>query len=258
MISQIYIKSVGTYILCMERVGCKMKEPEGVVVLLPGFSQSCCDIDYFMTNLANELIQMDYVTIQVDLCGHGDSYGELSELSINVIEENIICVYEYVKRTWMNKPIFAVARGFYGNLLYTKSLSEKFEKIICINPVKCKLNLTEYIKYKQNEVLEISEMLLENSLVESFFISSGADITNVRGQKIAGCFLMDIVNTINSLKQPQNAVIISSYNDQNKINLILHSEDKIFPVEYIAEHSFIRDPEWQSELINMVSAILEG
>lgn len=257
MISQIYVKSADTYILCVEKTEYRRKDIVGVVVLLPGFSQSACDVDYFMTTLANELIRLGYITIQVDIYGHGDSYGDLSELSIEIVETNILSVYKYIKMTWKDKVIFAVSRGFYGNLLSTESISNKFEKIICINPVISKINLFDLTKYIENEILELSEILSENSIMNSFFISLGADLTNIRGQKIASDFLIDIFSSINNLRQYENVVIISSYNDQNKLNRIILSEEVAFPIEYIAEHCFIRDPEWQTDLISEVSEILE-
>src|SRR5690554_7464647 len=116
MINQVFLKSYNSHIMCILKSKYSISEVKGVAVLLPGFSQNASDIDYFLTNLSNELNSQGYATIQVDLYGHGDSYGHLSDLDVQIVEYNILSVYEYAKKLYNDKPIIGISRGIYGNM----------------------------------------------------------------------------------------------------------------------------------------------
>lgn len=258
MISQLYLKSGYTHIMCILRSIYEMHLTKGVVILIPGFSQSSSDIDYFMTNLSNVLNRQGYVTVQVDIYGHGDSYGDLSELTVRIMQDNVISVYEYVKSVFNDKPIYAISRGFYGNLLCDENLSIGFSKMICINPVIAKLDIKDYIKCKKDELIEISERISLNSSLENLFAALGAENTNLRGQCIKGSLLWEIADIINyKWGQPANVIILSSYNDQNRINRAMNCGETELTVDYISNHCFVRDADWQFELINFAVAIIE-
>lgn len=253
MISQIYIESGDTYIMCVVKAAHEIDQIKGAALLIPGFSQSASDIDYFMTNLSNRLNQQGYLTVQIDIFGHGDSYGDLANLSVKIIEENIIAAYTYINSIIREKPIFAISRGFYGNLLGENDRMKIFSKTICINPVITKLNLQNYLRYKSNEMIEISESIKDNPSLEKFFIALGAENTNLRGLRISGDLLYQIVNRINNNQNYlPNSIILSSFNDYNNINIVENWNPKEISIDYISAHCFVRDPDWQFTLINKV------
>lgn len=257
MYNQIYIKSADTYIMCIVKVKCPVKEIRGAAILVPGFSESACDIDYFMTRLSNELNEQNYLTVQVDLFGHGDSYGDLSNLSIEIIRDNILSVYEYIIHSWKLLTVWGIARGFYGNIFCEKSFTTRFSGIICINPLKVNDNVSIGLKYRKNGVVEIRDIIYDNIVFQYLFVLMGAELTNVNGQKISVQFLDEIVHKIRELYDSENVIFLSSYNADKEICKVSYCDIEENRIEYLSERCFLRDPEWQMKLIDKLIDVIK-
>lgn len=262
MINQFFLASAGSHILCTVKSACHIDEVKGFVLLLPGFSQSSSDIDYFLTNLSNELNLLEYGTVQIDLFGHGDSYGKLPKLNLKIIEDNILSVYSYIsEELCINKPIIGVARGIYANILSNERISNKFDKTICINPVVVHLGSLDLDCWKNELEIEISNIINTDKSLKDLFVLMGAELTNLSGQKISSIFLDEILEYIkNQHFIANNSVVITSYNDTDKLYKVDQIKDinKHYDIEYLSAHCFIRDPEWQITLIDVIGELVKG
>jgi alpha-beta hydrolase superfamily lysophospholipase len=67
----------------------------GAVILLAGFSQPMCDVDYFMSKLARQLAGNGLFVAQVDPRGHGDSGCELANVDLDTLREDITIINQY-------------------------------------------------------------------------------------------------------------------------------------------------------------------
>ena len=256
MRNQLYIKSAGTHIMCVMKSMCCLKDIKGAVILVPGFSQSSCDVDYFMTNLSNALNEKRYLTLQVDLYGHGDSYGDLSSINLQILRDNILSVIKYINNSRANMPIWGITRGIYGNLFCEDIIAYKLSGVICVNPVRINEKLQSYISHANGNIVEIRDFILENTFFEHLFMLMGAELTNIRGQKININFLDEIANKIEKLHHPKNVILLSSYNENKKISEMNYSDIKDKKIDYLSERCFLRDPEWQLELINKIVKVV--
>ena len=250
MINQIYVNSTDSYIICTIRASFHISEIKGAVLLIPGFSQSMCDIDYFMTKLANMLNDQGYATMQIDICGHGDSYGDLAVLNCETVKKNIASAYEYLKEWCNRKPIIGVARGLYANILCVNNLSSMFNYIIGINPVIAKLCIDDS-KCKKNKICNFSDLIANDEMYDYLFTLLGAEKTNIIGQRINTSFIYEALYYINNALFPNNAVILSSYNDDMQMEK-LTSPNLKQNVKYMSERCFVRDHEWQENLANII------
>lgn len=248
MLNQIYLNSGDTYIMCFVKQKSSIEVSKGCVVLLPGFGESANDVDYFMTRLSNKLSQENYITIQVDLYGHGDSYGDVSDLNLDIIEGNIKSVYDYARNICENKDVICIARGLYGNILNQKKFSNLFSRIICINPI---ITNTTFKEIMSNDLLEISDLIKDNN-IKDLFLALGSELTNLKGQKISSKFLCEIFTLVRFFDYDGKTIILSSYNQNCLINNVKNYRDICLEIKSISEYCFVRDVNWQAKLINEI------
>ena len=239
MLSQVYIKSYcNNHILCVLNAIANNKK--GVVVLVPGFSQSKSDMDYFMTRLANKLVDMGYDTVQVDLFAHGDSYGVLEKFTWEIFVQNLIDIYRYIDRNYKIRHKYLVTRGVFGNISMNTKLKELYD-IICVNPI---INIEKCIGMLnvKNGEFAVNKLLSEDAKYEYLFNIMGSEITNVKGQSIN-------YQLITSLLQ---------YNEILLDNIILTYDSSLdTTLKEQAETCFVREFFWQESLIEKIIEKME-
>jgi pimeloyl-ACP methyl ester carboxylesterase len=107
--------------------------PMGVVILLPGFSHSMCDMDYFMSRLARQLCSRGFFVVQADLRGHGDGAGDFSDINFETLEEDIKTLVEHYK-SGISDQVFCVGRGLMATLLAAFAKDANITGIAGIGP----------------------------------------------------------------------------------------------------------------------------
>jgi pimeloyl-ACP methyl ester carboxylesterase len=90
--------------------------PAAVAVLFAGFSHAMCDVDYFMSRLARQLVELGFLVAQVDPRGHGDSPGDFSDVDLDTLRADIAAALDHYARTY-SKNIVCIGRGLSASLL---------------------------------------------------------------------------------------------------------------------------------------------
>ncbi|HOV70155.1 MAG TPA: hypothetical protein PLZ84_07505, partial [Clostridia bacterium] len=129
--NQVFIKSGKDIMFALVRKPENAEAPP-TVLLLPGLAQSACDIDYFMSAVSGELVRCGCRTIQLDLCGHGDSYGDFCQTDIKRIQTNIKDAVEHILNTYQSR-LYIVLRGIMSNIVLNTPHLCGVSGWVCIN-----------------------------------------------------------------------------------------------------------------------------
>src|SRR5699024_8786775 len=88
------------------------------------------DYDYFYTEAAKRIIANNNASVVLfDYAGHGDSYGAMENISLNIMVDNLYYVLKNVVRTCLNyEKCLVFGIGIVGNIL--SCLFEKYPESI--------------------------------------------------------------------------------------------------------------------------------
>jgi hypothetical protein len=266
MIAQIWIKNKDMYMAGITHWPYG-QEPKSGVLLVPGFSQPKSDVNYFMSKLARRLVGAGFFVLQLDPGGHGDSNGILGDVNLDTLRSDIETAVEYVK-SQAKAPVYGIGRGLSAVLLAECTNKGLTCGTAGINPycldLKAAADFWKDICDETYEVAELFEFDYDKKLDDfdynrsSFFVMLGADMGNLRGQKVSGKLLMQLgcYDSIKVLKE------------NCRKNLWLHgdSTDEWQPVQpetgYLLKrfkyNSIPEDPHWQHRAIDKLCQWLEG
>lgn len=266
MIAQIWIKNKDTYMAGITHWPHGQK-PELGVVLVPGFSQPKSDINYFMSKMARRLVGAGFYVLQLDPGGHGDSRGDLGDVSLDTLRCDIEAAVEYVK-SQVKVPVYGIGRGL-GAVLLAESVNKGLiEGAAGINPycLDCSAaaDFWKGICDETYEAAELFEFDYDKKLDEfdynrtSFFVMLGADMGNLRGQKVSGKLIIEL-GCYDSLK-------VLKENSRKNFWLRDDSMDEWQPVRLETQcllkqfkyNSIPENPDWQHRAIGKLCRWLEG
>jgi hypothetical protein len=159
------------------------------ILLLSGFSHSVCDIDYFMSRLANILVKNNNYIIQVDPYGIGDSDGKLENVTFDTLKQDVKTSVDYLCNMKF-KNIFCISRGIMSlivdNVVYENNYKCKLIHICPTDIIYCKKLHGTIQNLCNDECFDIA-ILDDDSKKKSimdFMNSLGAKDSNVLGQKV--------------------------------------------------------------------------
>lgn len=227
--------------------------PKGGVLLLSGFSQSLCDSDYFMSKLARRLINQNYFVLQLDPIGHGDSGGNLEDVTITTLRSSVKTGIEYIKRQ-LDGPIFCVGRGLSATIINDSCISKKVVGVACIDPYCIEgsyvRKLWSDITNKAYEITDLCSQGENKEQKKAFFNALGAENSNLYGQIISGQLIMDLMDY-----SPLREINL----DKNlRINENSSTQDKQYPNSSYSESiSFHNDPQWQHNVIECICSKID-
>lgn len=115
MVSQCWVIDGETALAAVSHQQDTSKDNMGVV-LIPGFSQSMCDTDYFMARLARRLAGEGIYVLQADPRGHGDSPGCLEEVTLSMLRADIQSVVNYAA-VQSGGAVMGIGRGLTATLM---------------------------------------------------------------------------------------------------------------------------------------------
>ena len=246
MIYQKYFKY--KYLSFFTVINCDENQ-EDIVVLIPGFTQNGCDIDYFMKELSFKLNLEGYATLIFEPIGHGDSYGDLSDWNKSNTIECIKMIGDYINNCFTGNK-YLVSRGIFSNLIIDNTISLYFNKTISINPLRVN-NPLRYFKKDETGIILLEDLFLnENS--KYILRIMGAKDWNLKCQYINSTSFFEILNISYSINKDKN-IIICTLDDTNDPACL--TDIKIInnmSVKEQAAHSFIRSANWQNNLQNFV------
>lgn len=237
---------------------------ENAVLLIPGFGESKCDLDYFLNNLSNFFIENNFMTMQLDLFAHGDSYGDFEELSCDIIIDNIVNAIKYLKKKSENLKIYLICRGIYIELISEKNILNEICGLVGISPVKVKtseLICFERAILSNKKTIEIGEFK-DREIILKILIMLGAEPDNLFAQKINTKFLNDIIERLKNKTWDKitynNIVWLTSNIETLDVNIEYeYSKIQYKTLDYYAGYAFPRDICWQYKyILNILSNVI--
>ncbi len=106
---------------------------DDVIILLSGYGQTKTEFAYFYSALARRLADR-FTVVQFDYYGCGESDGNIEDVTIQILEENISSVFQYVKKTFQNSRVSIISRGI-SNWLTDVIDPNEVERWVFIEPV---------------------------------------------------------------------------------------------------------------------------
>lgn len=94
-----------------------------------------CDMDYYTSKLAKLLVKNGIYCLQVDIRGHGDSLGELQNVTLYAIKEDILNAIAFLSKHGVEQ-VLCIGRGLVGNLMLEISDIDPIIGVCAINPYR--------------------------------------------------------------------------------------------------------------------------
>jgi pimeloyl-ACP methyl ester carboxylesterase len=201
MLSQCWVRS-GELALAAVAYYPELLRYKAGAVLISGFSQPMCDNDFFMAKLARRLAREGLYVLQVDPRGHGDSPGNLEEVTLGALREDLHSAIQFAKEQAGGK-IFGIGRGLSALLLGEPDLHPELWAAAGIAPyclapeAVCQLFpeigpgvVDTALILTGNDFKRFSDF---NPEAMAFFDALGAGLLlNLVGQKISGRLLVEL------------------------------------------------------------------
>ena len=220
------------------------------------------DIDYFMTNIKNALLEQGYAVIQFDPYGHGDSDGQIEYFNYDILIKNISTVTSWIKQN-IGRDIILFTRGLYTLAASDLQLCNMFIKSILLNPIKLTqqtYNEILLLLSDKDAIIDFNDWFSnipehQKDKVESLFYSWGAKLKNLQGQyfntDVFRNFLLRTYNRVD-IDNGTNYYILSNQTNEfniNKCSGCLYTYDINYYYKY---NALPRDPDWHFKLIQAV------
>ena len=197
--AQIWINSEDRY-LSARMVISKQKSTVGYL-LVPGLFEPSCDLFYFFQEFIEEIKVNDKCGLVFEFCGTGDSFGEITSVTISTMLQNLEDTLNYMKSQGI-KEIIAVGRGTGANILNAIAADEAIKAIYMINPMMLGDNathiLTEFLVKNSVENICLFETVLKE--LQSLLYTGGVDMSNIE-EDIASLQLFREMRDINIFTQ---------------------------------------------------------
>ncbi|MEK4510170.1 hypothetical protein [Paenibacillus sp. FSL K6-2524] len=223
-------------------------ERGAAALLIAGFPQPMCDIDYFMSRLARRLCQKGNHVFQLDPFGVGDSSGLLEEVTYTTLVTDLCQGIAYIQNQGFSE-IHCISRGLPAYLFVelAKSLCPEL-RVIGLNPFHGSQDLDiSLLKEKSYELIDLYDTFPPEQ-VDLFLDDIGAKPSNLRGQRISGLLLKEILAI-----QPDKE-FIHKHIDHCIWTLSSSSEGRNKNVF----SAFVRDAEWQNRIISEICNYVSG
>jgi pimeloyl-ACP methyl ester carboxylesterase len=242
------------------------------VLLLPGFSLSMCDVDYFMSRLARYLCRQGFHVLQMDPRGHGDSGGCLEEVTLDSLRNDISEGIDFLSSS-LSKSVYIVSRGFHATLSSEFVKNGKALGVVGIGPY-C---LSNTIAQSLWSGLDTKECYTGMDLIPgseyrtladfdqdklAFFNALGARLRNILGQEISAQLLHEIIKydpseTFRSTKEKTCWYFHADEAENNIVQWTFTPSSPSIDLQEYASNAFRRDPVWQFNIMNAVDRWLE-
>ncbi|SDN48145.1 Pimeloyl-ACP methyl ester carboxylesterase [Fictibacillus solisalsi] len=151
------------------------RECDTLTVFFPGLGQAMSEKNYLFSNLRKVLAESGQTCVQFDYRGHGDSFGELGDYSLQTMIEDGLMVMQDCYIQFRPKTIYLIGNGI-GSFVASRlsRLSWKYfsiqAKVICISPP-----LFQYPKASDLFSKESLAALEQNGAVDSQVLIPGYD-----------------------------------------------------------------------------------
>ncbi|NBI29826.1 alpha/beta fold hydrolase [Chengkuizengella marina] len=216
--------------------------PEAIILFFPGYGQAMSEKNYLFSTIRKVLtpILTNYKFIQFDYIGHGDSMGELGEVSLSTMIDSVMQVIDDELNPEVTKVQF-IANGL-GCVIANevlKLLNNKIKiELLFIHPPIQKIKKIEQIFPKQmlNDLKSKGSMDTQelcpgmdyytfsdfNMEQVDFFSRLGSYMLYLHGQKCSYKLINEIdnLNFVNELRQLNNIKVVIGEKDEESIQML--------------------------------------
>lgn len=245
----------------------RISNPQVGALLVAGFGQPMCDADYFMSKLARRLASFGICVLQIDPVGHGDSQGNLEDVTLSSYYSDLKASAGYMLNFVSN--VFCIGRGLSATLFSKVSVELPLLGVAGIEPycVNGKEVATIWKDIKDN-FFEVDEIIqgnihmqgfdLKNEKV-TFFGALGADVENLQGQRMSSRLINDLkefdpYNEIKACKSKSHWILAKGFDSTEITIWKLPSEKKYSTVSDYSNISLPANSFWQHNAIESISA----
>lgn len=180
MLGQCWVEAGNTFLAGITYIP-EQRKPKAAVLIVPGFSQPACDVDYIMSRIARRLQEEGFCVLQLEPSGHGDSPMMLTDVTVESLRQDIQSGIKYIKSQLDCKyKIFGVGRGLSATLLAETDLTG----VAGISPYcLSKEDVSKIWNGLDGYEFEIVEKAgPKETLRRAFFDAMGSRETNIYGQ----------------------------------------------------------------------------
>ena len=234
------------------------------IVFLPGLGQTKAGIYFLFSQIAME-IESDFVTLQFDYTGFGDSEGEMEECNLEKLLSDSKKAIELFAEKMFCKEIILIGMGI-GNIIAAQcaKILSVVKGIILLSPYKNCLNsyqeFEELIKRIKDsfEVLDTAELgdWDRENFVNEFFVLLGAGMHRNKGLLIRKEFLLEIseVNLEKLIIQSGKTVLLVQAENEKR-NIYNVEMKKIF---FKKSDAKLQDPDDRNIIINEIKGWIKN
>lgn len=238
------------------------------VLLISGFSLSMCDMDYFMSRLARYLCQNGFYVLQLDPRGHGDSKGNLEEVSLDTYKEDMWEGISFLSSN-LKKDVYIISRGLGATLAAEFVNDNKAKGIVGIGPYFLSNDISESIwkgleKKEYYEGIELLPGQDFRTLTDfdirkvAFFNAIGVRIRNILGQVVSANLMTELVyfnyRAFMEVDKDKSIWLFHSDEIENGVQQIELTENlPITDLDIYTYHAFKREPIWQLEVMKVAT-----
>lgn len=202
--------------------------PSPLVLFLPGLGQSSTEKNYLFTRLRHLLATKGCTCVQFDYYGHGDSDGDLSDVTLSSMVSDTVHVMSAMLSLHTPPTVILIGNGL-GSAIAIKAAHNLNKEIppeqvqhILINPplqpiykVFHKVDLQKFKRSARGGSIPCTKLIPGNNYYTyrdfpsdrlDYFLQLGSQITNLHGQSVSMQLLQEL-EQLNSLQLLQNTPI---------------------------------------------------
>ena len=241
------------------------------ILMISGVSLPMCDIDYFMSRFARHLCRQGFHVMQMDIRGHGDSYGNLEDVTIDTIREDMSEGINFLRDSQLGN-VYIVSRGLNAALSAEFAEGGKVNGVAGIGPY-CLLGssvqqlwsgLISKNYYTGIELVPGNDYRTLTDFDKdklAFFSALGARLRNILGQVISARFLNEIwqydpCDMLNLTKNKTYWLFHSMETDTQISEWTFNPENPYISLNEYNLQSFLRNPIWQFNIMKAIEAWL--
>jgi len=240
----------------------------GKVILLAGLSHPMCDMDYFMSRLARNLVSNGFRVAQVDLRGHGDSPQHFSEVNLESLRKDISMIINYFHNQY-SENLYVVGRGLTATLLAEMAEVELVAGVAgiapyCIHP--------KYLESKRELVVSPEFDTIElfpgddyvqfsdfDSIDHGILNALGAMSYNFHGLEMSASLVdqladFDSLTTLKTRSKEDCIWVFADPEDHKKVKTMNFDDaSEYLDPQFYIKGGLTRNPKFQNRMIAQVS-----
>lgn len=264
---QFFLEHEKEQLFCLTQ---NQKEDNNWILCCHGLVQDKCESWFLFSKIAQAAVDIDFSVFRFDFRGHGDSTGDLINITTNDLYQDLVFVIEYIRKTYHPKNLILLGMGYACNLVCKVANEMNLDKVIMINPsAKPIFNYKEALtgeakkELEENHYLAMNAAKIDYSCLEKIHYS-GSIHWNICGvrigfdliQEMSKVQLRDIINDGSKLQW--YAVISNEKKQEEEFFQNLLQTNQSGQLEIIKGDPLFTHPKLQTKVVAIVKGWLEA